>query len=818
MRKQRIKVILLMATGMILIAGLQVNAQHYNIDLTNPDQPVKSGKLQLGGENFLGRSISFNSHYMSMDGKPFIPVTGEFHYSRYPNEYWDESIKKMKAGGINVISTYVFWIIHEEHEGVFNWKGDNNLRKFIELCAANKVDVIVRIGPFCHGEIRNGGLPDWLLGKPLSIRSNDPAYLHYVERFYQQIGQQIKGLLFSDGGPVIGIQIENEYQHSAAPWGLTYPGQPHDWTTAERDRAATQAGVGVASEENPYAALGNEHMHILKQLAIRAGMKVPIYTATGWGNAAVIENASLPVASAYPYPTWADKSLSPLYLYRNLQQTPDYAPVRYNPEDYPYIAAEIGGGIMDRYNRRPVVPAKSLDALINRFLGSGANGIGYYMYHGGSTPKGDEFFFNDEAYGYTKISYDFQAPVGEYGQIRPSCNRLKLLHYFIQAFGEQLAPEQVVLPPQNVTDPDNLDLLRYSVRKKGDAGFIFMNNFQDHAQNHDLKDISLTLQTSTGEIRIPETGEFTLAKDENIIFPFNFNLNGVNLVWATAQPLSRFTNGAVTYYVFFTLEEITPQFAFDKQKGVTIRKENCSLAENKIRQLITCESNEPAEFTIEMGNQITKVLVINKKMALKAWLTHTGKQQKMIFTSADLLEENGFLKVLNTNNPEADLRIYPAGNYMVSGNGSNLVKLNDGSKLFSGYKISFDPFTPEVETENVNDNKFAVKLPDSIPAHVDNILLDIDYTGDTGMGFLKGKLVADNFYNGMTWEIGLRQFMQNPGKQKMIFYFRPIYQDATYLQDLPDDKIPEFEWEKYLKINKMKFVPVYSILLEIKQK
>ncbi|HYX06280.1 MAG TPA: beta-galactosidase, partial [Bacteroidales bacterium] len=133
----------LLAGGLILITALQAKAQHYTIALNVPDKPVVKGKLQLGGENFTGETIDFNSHYMRMDGKPFIPVTGEFHYSRYPNEYWDETIKKMKAGGINIISTYVFWIMHEEHEGVFNWEGDNNLRKFVELCAANKIDVII---------------------------------------------------------------------------------------------------------------------------------------------------------------------------------------------------------------------------------------------------------------------------------------------------------------------------------------------------------------------------------------------------------------------------------------------------------------------------------------------------------------------------------------------------------------------------------------------------------------------------------------------------------------------------------------------------
>ena len=344
----------------------------------------------------------------------------------------------MKAGGINIVATYVFWSMHEEHEGEFTWQGERDLRHFIKLCAQYDMPAIVRIGPFGHGEVRNGALPDWLLGKPVSVRSNDPAYLVYVERLYDQIGRQLRGLMFKDGGPVVAIQLENEYQHSAAPWGLTYPGQPLDFTAADRDRAVTQEGVGVATGPNPYAELGNDHLRILKALAQKAGLIAPIYTVTGWGNAAVIPNETLPVTAGYAYPTWTPKKdISPFYLYTDLHKKPDYAPVRYVPTDYPYFCAELGSGIMSTYTRRPVVPANSMDALINRCLGSGANGIGYYMYHGGSTPKGD--FFNDEAYGYPKISYDFQAPIGEYGKVRPAFHRLKLLHYFLNSFSPELA-------------------------------------------------------------------------------------------------------------------------------------------------------------------------------------------------------------------------------------------------------------------------------------------------------------------------------------------------------------------------------------------
>ena len=191
-----------------------------SIDIRQPYPEVLQNHLHLGDSNPQGESFSFNSLYMEHNGQPVLPVMGEFHYVRTPETEWDDSLKKMKAAGISIISTYVFWNIHEEVEGQFDWSGSKDLRHFVELCRQNGLPVIVRVGPFCHGEIRNGGLPDWLYGRPFNVRSNDPAYLRYVEQLYSEIGKQLAGLLFKDGGPVIGFQIENEYHHSAAHMGV----------------------------------------------------------------------------------------------------------------------------------------------------------------------------------------------------------------------------------------------------------------------------------------------------------------------------------------------------------------------------------------------------------------------------------------------------------------------------------------------------------------------------------------------------------------------------------------------------------------------
>lgn len=788
----------------------------YEIDVNVPEMKIYSDHLKLGGANPKGEKIAVNNHYVTIGSKPFIPITGEFHFSRYANQYWDESIKKMKAGGINVIATYVFWNIHEENEGKFSWSGDRDVRKFVALCAKNNIYAIVRIGPFCHGEIRNGGFPDWLLGKPLSMRSNDPVYLSYVEKLYSEIGKQLNGLYYKNGGPVIGIQIENEYQHSAAPWGLTYPGQPYDMTASERDLSITQEGVGIAQENNPYAALGNDHMKILKSLAVKAGMDVPLYTATGWGNAAIIPNESIPVTAAYAYPFWTPKrDYSPFYLYKDMHKTPDYAPVRYKPEDYPAFPAELGSGIMSVYTRRPIAVHKSFDALINRCIGSGANGVGYYMYHGGSTPKGEHHYFSDEAYGLPKISYDFQAPIGEYGQVREGFHRLKLLHFFLQDFGDILGPMQTVLPENAARlKPDNIDELRYAARVKGNAGFLFINNFQDDTTLTDKQNIRLKVKTASGTLSFPESGGFALQHDENVIFPFNFNLNGVNLNYATAQLLMKGDDPNNPYYVFFAPVGIQPQFSFEKGASIDANT-GVTTDKNANRILVICREGV-SEFTISLhGKNKTKVLVLPKSLALQSYMVTLNGKKHLMFSDAVILQDNHSFTLLMDGKNTYQLSIYPAVNLSPTIDIGTVTKASD-DKVFSAYNISYPEIKYTPKTKSIGQKKWVVDLPTWNP-QLNDLYLTIDYTGDTGMGFLNGELVTDEFYKGIPWQIGLRNFLPNSTAKEMVFYFRPMYKDATYLIDLQPypSSIPDFgKSNSYLKINNATFTAQYKTTIK----
>lgn len=770
--------IICMMTGMLAMAQ-----QVYELDMPVKEKTIYSGHLKLGGNNPSGERIEVNSYYMSVGGKPVIPVMGEFHYSRYPECQWEEEILKMKAGGVTVIPTYVFWSIHEEKEGVFNWEGNRNLRKFLSLCQKHNMWTVVRIGPFCHGEIRNGGLPDWLFAKPLEIRSNDANYLKYVKRLYEEIGRQLEGLYYKDGGTIIGTQIENEHQHSAAPWGITYPGEPKDMTSATYDANITMIGVSVQDKKITTADLGDLHMKTLKKMAEEAGIQTPLYTATGWGNAAVIGEEAIPVTAAYTYPFWAKPSMSPFCMFKNIQKNPDYAPVRYDTEKYPSFCAEMGVGIQMIFTRRPIVTAKAAEALMVRTLGSGANGIGYYMYHGGSTPKmGPTAFFSDEPMGMPKISYDFQAPLGEFGLEHGSYRALRLLHLFLNDFSSQLAPMETVLPKEyERMTPDNRETLRYAARVKGKSGFVFMVNFQDHdTARVDQKDLCLRLKFADETLRIPSQGTFTLPKDESLILPFNFQMEDALLKYATAQLLLKLDDKGTDHYFFFVPEGIHPEFVFDK---TTVAGKHCYTPEAGLKSTFTVKTS---------GGKRFKVTTLTREQALNACKI----DGKLLITSSMVLPEAGRVRLLNMGDPMFRYVEYPS------------------AKDFKEQMKEVPSVQPEYTFRKVGSRRLAVRFSGKEYPQVNDYFLRLDYTGDVAMAFLKGELVLDHFYYGAPWKISLKRFQQELTDEELSFYIRPLWKNTPFLSDLPGEAVPDFSKGSVVRVDSVQVVPQYVTTLQ----
>ena len=440
-----------------------------------------------------------------------VPVMGEIHYSRIPADEWDAEVKKMKDGGVTIIATYVFWNHVEEQEGVFNWSGQRNLRRFIETCKKHDLPVVLRIGPFCHGEVRNGGIPDWMFSKGCKLRSLDSMFLGYAEKLYRQIYSQIIGLQWKDGGPLIACQFDNEYRGSG------------------------------------------DYLMALKKIALQTGFDLPFYTRTGWPELTkpVPFGEMLPLYGDYADGFWeksTDETAGNYYKAFNFKRFRSSTAigtdllgeqkenVTKGDDNNPYFTCELGGGMATAYHRRPYIYPEDTYSMALVKLGSGSSLLGYYMYHGGTNPESTTGITLNETQRTLGTAnndlpvknYDFQAPLGEFGQTLPQYYTLRPLHLFMHDFGELLAPMEASFPsPQDLKKGED-SRLRWSIRSNGESGFIFINNYE-RLQN-------LTAKKNVGleacGVKLPK---LTIPTGCMAIFPVN--INGIK--YATAQLVAK---------------------------------------------------------------------------------------------------------------------------------------------------------------------------------------------------------------------------------------------------------------------------------------
>ncbi|MGA2103137.1 MAG: beta-galactosidase [Candidatus Sulfotelmatobacter sp.] len=156
--------------------------------------------------------IGIEGDHFIFDGKPLQIISGELHYERIPREYWRDRLQKARAMGLNTISTYVFWNVHEPKPGVYDFSGSLDVAAFIRIAQEEGLHVILRPGPYACAEWDLGGLPAWLLADPdIVLRSSDERFLAPAERWLQRLGRELAPLQLTHGGPIIAVQVENEY-------------------------------------------------------------------------------------------------------------------------------------------------------------------------------------------------------------------------------------------------------------------------------------------------------------------------------------------------------------------------------------------------------------------------------------------------------------------------------------------------------------------------------------------------------------------------------------------------------------------------------
>ena len=164
------------------------------------------------GQQTTPHSFAVKNGHFEMDGKPFQIISGEIHYQRVPRVYWRERFRMAKALGLNAVTTYVFWNVHEQQPGMYDFSGNNDVAEFIREAQQEGLYVVLRPGPYVCAEWEFGGYPAWLLkDHSLVLRSNDPKFIEPAARWFKRLGQELAPLQVGNGGPIILVQVENEY-------------------------------------------------------------------------------------------------------------------------------------------------------------------------------------------------------------------------------------------------------------------------------------------------------------------------------------------------------------------------------------------------------------------------------------------------------------------------------------------------------------------------------------------------------------------------------------------------------------------------------
>lgn len=670
--------------------------------------------------------FSYNSKYLTKNQKPWFPIMGEIHYSRVNEAEWKESLYKMKALGVDVVSSYAFWIHHEEIPGEYDFLGNKNLRRFVETIKETGLLMFLRVGPWCHGEVRNGGFPDWLKSVVKQERVNDPTYFAEVERYYRKLYEQVEGLLYKDGGPIIGLQIENEYGHCG----------------------------GLQGEE------GEEHMRTLTRMAKEIGFQVPYYTATGWGGA--VTGGLIPVMGGYCDAPW-DQRMTPIepsgnYIFTHERNDHNIgsdhgfgAGITFDIDRFPFLTAELGGGLQVTHHRRPIASGKDISAMTLAKMGSGVNLLGYYMYHGGSNPKGKltslqesraTGYLND----YQEINYDFQAAIRQYGQVSDTGLELKLWATFIKDFGSEFCEMPAHIPADNPLYPTNHSDLRYSFRHNSHSGYLFVNNYQKNYNMaaHDNVEIRLELEHETLEFP-----RFSVQNRDFFFYPFNMNLGEAILKVATATPLCKIEQDG-TYYFFYTDHEAKYQIQGDLDKN--------------------------------------KIITLTREEALHAWKVRIDKEY-LIISDAVILEQKEGISC--RYHKDLELKVYPA--FDTAPKDFTEVERTDSYGIYH-YNVRLNE---EVTIEVHNLAEGIVELELSYPEEMHNAILSFAYEGDQAKLYVGDEVIADHFFFGPNWEVGLKEFAY---PKKLRLEILPLYDtDQVYLEVSPryeDHKVVRFDQVK----------------------
>lgn len=510
-----------------------------NITINAKPKEIRKGNFHYSN---IESEYGCNTLYFTKNGKPYTIIAGELHFSRLPKERWKETLLKMRECGINTVSTYVFWNYHEEIKGQFDFKGNKDIAYFLQTCKDIEMPCLLRIGPWCHGEVIRGGFPKRINFLPKK-RCNSPKYLSEVREYWQGLYREIEQYL--DGKTVIGIQLENEYTGST------------------------------------------EHIRTLRKIAEEIGFRTPFFTMTAWPSGKP-DNDFLPMAGGYPDAPW-NRGKTALKPNNRFAITPAKTENEIGGDlfksqkaesgvfDYvPYASCETGPGNQVTQHRRPYISEKDGYGVGFAKFASGMNWLGYYMFCGGANPN-DRLMQENRLTGYPNnspiIDYDFQAPISRYGACRAHGDRLRLMHLFISDFDTEISTKQAYFPKWNSADPSDISFLKCSVRADNNgSGYFFASAYEKGLKYNDFKDVQVAFSIQGKTINLPS---IDVKAGAMFFYPFNIQLGSAQFDYILAQPVAKTQKDGKTVCYFAECEGIKPKCSINgKVQALTLNEEN----------------------------------------------------------------------------------------------------------------------------------------------------------------------------------------------------------------------------------------------------
>ncbi|MBP2218188.1 beta-galactosidase [Arthrobacter sp. CAN_C5] len=691
--------------------------------------------------------IGLTTRYLERDGAPYIPVSGEFHFSRVPRRDWARRLQAMRAGGITTVATYVFWIHHQpQSEQPPDFAGHLDLAAFVELCAAHDLDVVLRIGPWCHGEVRNGGFPDWVQNAPVQHRTDDPPYLELVRGWFTAIAAQLPGR-FGDTSRIIGIQLEIEIYD-----------QP-------------------------------QHILTLKRMARDCGMSAPLWMATGWGSAELPPDEVLPMYGGYADGFWvdADADWDPTFrehyffshvwddpgigadiLLMNGGQRPDSRGT-VSPQ-FPPVTCELGGGMATAYHRRPLLSGADIAAVANAKIGNGSAWQGYYMYVGGTNPGPG--LQESQSTGYPndmpEFDYDFHAPVGASGRLNETHAMLRRQHAFLAAVGSRLATMPSSLPDRMPGGVQDKEVLRWAVRSDGTSGFVFINCHQPHDPLSPLPGATFDLQLGKESLSFPDQ-PITIFPGTVARWPFRLEVGKLTIQWATASLLTLLDRPVGGTVAVLTAEP-GASVAVALEDGTVLRPPNDQV------------------FVHAVGDDA--VVVLPSATADLAWVV-----DGTLYLSADELDaaDDDVVTWVRTPGPPpqifdtdslAFVSLTPTEPTVRSHPGRRPVtaeQLQTAKPPAPGYGSHQGRASAPGHEMLVNEGAaFRLQLPSEAIAE-SALELEIDWVGDVAVLEADGRVIADRFWDGTSWTVDLGPAEEAP--RELILRVLPLHPDAQVWLD-----------------------------------